>query len=704
MRRFLLVILTLFSLPEIHAGTVRWDNGAANALWSDPNNWDTNILPAPGDDVILDNTFAGSYFVFLPDGNVSISIRSLTINPSAGNNIYVVLPAANISPTALLITGPGESFLINDGGYFQNSSGAVAASTAVSVDPASFLRINNGGMYVHNSATAHAALVARLSAVAGTESGVFVFDVPAVSNYTISLSGITYGALELSASASGGFITYSASGANPAHINDDLLIGDNVTLGIIMSADLTIHDTCTLNTGAVFNLQGGVANNKVRVMGGLISDGTITESGIRTPELELCGTINQPIRFTVNGIMMQNVILNMNNAAGATLETAVTLPYRLVLTSGKITTTAINILTIDYLATATGGSTTSFVEGPMKKIGDENFTFPIGIGSIYAPITISDATGAAIDNEFIAEYKRANPQTSFPFGPGLGAGLNHISYVEYWTLEQPAGSSSRNVTLDVHHESFCKELLNTYITRWDGFAWSLVPTTVVAGPTTVGIHETGALKSTTVQSGFNFPLTGFTLGTDLTAQLNPLPINLIAFDAVKLNSFRSLINWELAVCCSSAAKFELQRRDNDGSFATVATIGGSETSRFYSYTDNGLQKGVNYYRLRMIDADGTVTYSRVAAILNENDALVLASLAPTIVRNTTHLTVASSASQKLDIIVVDMQGRVVYRQNHSITAGSTAIPIHTGNLAAGIYQLYGMSASGKTNVIRFIKE
>jgi hypothetical protein len=218
----------------------------------------------------------------------------------------------------------------------------------------------------------------------------------------------------------------------------------------------------------------------------------------------------------------------------------------------------------------------------------------------------------------------------------------------------------------------------------------------------VTIGAVGDVKSLTALNG-NFS-NFFTLASLDPSPVNPLPINLISFDAPKLTNTTSSISWELAACCSSTAKFEIQRADANRSFTTICTIGGSETNRFYNYIDNGLKNSVNYYRLKMIDADGKITYSRTVAVMNGVNGLLLTSLIPTVVTNTATLTIASSNQQKLDIIIVDMQGRMMLKRNYTITPGNSNIELSLNGLAAGIYQLTGISAEGKTNTIRFIRQ
>jgi hypothetical protein len=219
------------------------------------------------------------------------------------------------------------------------------------------------------------------------------------------------------------------------------------------------------------------------------------------------------------------------------------------------------------------------------------------------------------------------------------------------------------------------------------------------------IANTGATGPVTSQTIITAAFsTLFTLGSIAAIPVNPLPINLISFDAAKLPDSKASINWELADYTSAAAKFEVQRANADKSFYAIATVSGSETNRLYSYIDFGLKNGINYYRLKMIDENGKVTYSRTVAVMNGVNGLLLTSLIPTMVTHSAMLTIASSGWQKLDLVITDIQGRVVEKLNHTIGAGNTSIQLSTDRLAAGIYQLTGMTAEGKTNTIRFIRQ
>jgi hypothetical protein len=57
-----------------------------------------------------------------------------------------------------------------------------------------------------------------------------------------------------------------------------------------------------------------------------------------------------------------------------------------------------------------------------------------------------------------------------------------------------------------------------------------------------------------------------------------------------------------------------------------------------------------------------------------------------------------------EINITDIAGRVVARQNVILTNGFNPIDIHVANLAKAVYQLFGITVTGRTRVLRFIKQ
>jgi hypothetical protein len=390
----------------------------------------------------------------------------------------------------------------------------------VSVTSTNFFRINNGGRYTHNTERSHTdPLVSRLSSAAGTETGIFEFDVPGSAGYSISISGRTYGTLRLSANATGGTKTYAGSGSAPLTVNGDLEINPDAGLSYgPVTNNITVKGNCIIHPGANLNLSNSINNGILNLKQDIIINGMLTETGSSAAsKIEFNGTTNQHI--SVTGMFSESIDLSVNNGSGLTLGSPVVLPGNLHLLNGKIRTSTINLLSMRGNKNYTGGSVASFVDGPMKKIGAEAFSFPVGTGNIYSPIGIS--AGISATDVFISEYTRSNPQTVF--GINYQSPINHISYVEYWKLVQEQGNSVRMVTLSITATSFCKNLSSMLVALFDQTAsqWKNGGQSAITTGPPVPPLVTGSITS---NASNNYGI--FTLATTESYEANPLPIHL----------------------------------------------------------------------------------------------------------------------------------------------------------------------------------
>ena len=603
------------------------------------------------------------------------------------------------------------SLVVKSGGlikYLDLTGNTVSAAGAyLTMENGSIYEIaKNGGSFP--DATWQPNSLARASNIFGANGPVF--------------NGTVYGNLEWNCQSQ----TVAAFLNNSISFNNVNFITTNssafrIKTGALGSNTMTVNGNLDIRSGSFIEIVNASAGSTGKIL--LKGDLNIESGGFLTTNGG-AGSFNQ---FELNGSANQNITVNgswqgvktefIMNGVSATLLTPVTLPgnnnasgANLQLISGRIITTSAHTLNMIRNSTVSGGSAASLVQGPMKKGGDNtSFTFPLGTGSIYTPLTFTSSAAMALTDTIQAQYVRSNPQSAFGnnYDPaGNPEVINHISFVEHWLVQKTSGAftpGSMTLTLSVTQYSFCKVFATTFVARYDVFnsRWTNCGPSIRNPGAPVGPYQTGTITSATLPT---LGLGAFTLGTSDIYGVNPLPINLITFDAIKLNASKSSLTWELAACCSPDAKFELQRAGTNRNFSTIGNVRGSATNTVYSYIDNGLKAGINYYRLKMIDESGAVTYSRTVPIMNGIDGLLLTSLSPTTVTNTTVLAITSSKEQKMDMLIIDMQGRIVQRQSLLIAAGNSHISVDAASLAAGAYQLLGVLNGAKTNTLRFVKE
>lgn len=171
-----------------------------------------------------------------------------------------------------------------------------------------------------------------------------------------------------------------------------------------------------------------------------------------------------------------------------------------------------------------------------------------------------------------------------------------------------------------------------------------------------------------------------------------LPIKLLSFEGNESNGKVSL-NWKTAAG-SNPSYFEIERSADATSFTTIAKINGDAAANAQaditlSYTDASPLKGKSYYRLKMVDEAGIITYSTVVVvnIYNQTAGTASISVFPAIVTNNT-VSIRSAASMKqTEVIVYNTNGVAIAKKSlGKVQAGQVVTFNPAGyNLPKGAY-------------------
>jgi hypothetical protein len=112
--------------------------------------------------------------------------------------------------------------------------------------------------------------------------------------------------------------------------------------------------------------------------------------------------------------------------------------------------------------------------------------------------------------------------------------------------------------------------------------------------------------------------------TFLTPSCQPasaLPVILSSFKVTTLNQQNNLV-WT-TTSESNNSFFEIHRASDAMNFEPVGAVDGNGTSQRpeqYQFTDQSPKAGLNYYRLKQVDFDGTFEYSRIIRAVNDGRA------------------------------------------------------------------------------------
>ena len=212
------------------------------------------------------------------------------------------------------------------------------------------------------------------------------------------------------------------------------------------------------------------------------------------------------------------------------------------------------------------------------------------------------------------------------------------------------------------------------------------------GQTRSAIYDVGCDEINGSGPAIIYPLDSNQVGANKPSDLIVTPVHLLDFTATQKNKNIQL-DWRVENEINFK-EYELQWGSDGIHFITLAIIaakGRSGAASTYSYQHNNPQAATNYYRLKMIDLDGSFQYSVIKKlVLNKVSAM---QIYPNPASNFFTVNFSEALISKKTLRLFDATGRLL--TNTVLTAGSTMFD--TQHLTSGIYQLYITAQDGVVN-------
>jgi len=391
-----------------------------------------------------------------------------------------------------------------------------------------------------------------------------------------------------------------------------VIISGLITLG----GNMDVNGDFTIRAGTGNRLDVSALNNyQLNIAGYWVNNNSVTASSFnqQNGKVVFDGTRTQAITTGSSSDIETFYKLEINKTRGfLILEAPITISNNVNFVVGNILSSSAHILLINNAATATGTSRFSFVSGPVRKTGNQAFTFPVGMNAVYAPIAISAPT--VNTHQFTAQYFHTDPNPSYDV-TSKDASLVYVSRCEYWILDRTIGTS--NVTVRLSWDTLScgiMDLPDLRVAQWDGSQWK-----DHGNGGTTGTMTTGTIVSSSVVSTFS-PFT-------LASISRPLPVELIDFNG-ECQGMNAVISW---ITASEANNdyFMVERSTDAINWKNIGTVDGAGNSAGklnYVYTDTQPNNEIFYYRLKQTDLDGKFEYSKyvvVADCINEISELVI---------------------------------------------------------------------------------
>jgi hypothetical protein len=327
------------------------------------------------------------------------------------------------------------------------------------------------------------------------------------------------------------------------------------------------------------------------------------------------------------------------------------------------------------------GCDNAYVEGPLQKKGLNNadFGFPVGLDGKLRPVLLNNATG-----DFTVEYKRSDPYLDI--GTTMDAAIHHISHIEYWNITG-TGTGSVELTYYDPNSGGVTDMNALRVARYTALQWTDMNVSGFLGtPGSNGSVTSGALNE----------FGSFTLAGSGAYPNNPLPIQLLEW-----NAYRDVNGITLQWKTWDEMHFKgyiVERSANGTSFTSISAL--IETQHIFAFnyilTDKQPLGGNNYYRLKIIDADGKTYFSNIVHV--NLPVLPALMVYPNPAREKIFIKISAQSSIS-SLAVVNITGSVVKWINAS---NLTIVSVDILNLSPGLYYIKTMQGQSSL-IVPFIK-
>ena len=204
------------------------------------------------------------------------------------------------------------------------------------------------------------------------------------------------------------------------------MVGANVHV-VLDDGGVNGDGTLTIESGATLDVDG-----LLKLDGDLVNQGTLNQGN---SNIAFSGSFDQSVEGTHDffdiSLEKPGGVLDLMNPFSVTNQ--------LNLTSGSVTNTGVNVLTVETTATIAGGSATSFIDGQLEiftsaSSGIQLLNFPVGKSGEFRPLDIelnqsnNTSTGYTVEYFSTAQTGPVDASITFP-QPG------------FWTIDNGAASN-----------------------------------------------------------------------------------------------------------------------------------------------------------------------------------------------------------------------------------------------------------------------
>lgn len=181
-----------------------------------------------------------------------------------------------------------------------------------------------------------------------------------------------------------------------------------------------------------------------------------------------------------------------------------------------------------------------------------------------------------------------------------------------------------------------------------------------------------------------------------------LPVNLLSFTGALQNTTNRL-QWQTTG--QNISLFKIERSNNGRDFTNIGeqqALTGNAAEKNYGFTDIQPEQGINFYRLKLIESNGSFTYSKVIAIKQDGNNMSL-RIFPNPATDLIHVIIPSSQKEIVTVQISNAEGRIIKEQTFTSPGTVFSTSLDVTMLQKGNYFLSVKAVAGIESQ-KFIKQ
>lgn len=175
----------------------------------------------------------------------------------------------------------------------------------------------------------------------------------------------------------------------------------------------------------------------------------------------------------------------------------------------------------------------------------------------------------------------------------------------------------------------------------------------------------------------------------------PLPITLMSFKGSLVNK-QAYLNWSAIEY--DLKKYEVEKGIDGVNFTYLNEVSPKNQAGMqsdYQLIDKDVYPGDNYYRLKMIDIDGTFKYSNIVRLQTEKKSIAVTKMYPNPLHDIFNIQFFAEKSTAVQVDVTDIAGKKILTKKVDVQSGITNYQLNLAAMSAGSYIISIKDNEGK---------